>query len=278
MNTLRTKPKRRRFQFSLRTLLISVGVCALGIGVAEFCYHRYLAGPVKDSRAALQLAAMLNAHLDAKGCAWPQSWDELREFYRGNGRVRGGDYCTFAEVRDCWIIDFRADPIELARARPRVGEPPFRALRQRRNRRMAYPQWDPNLRIHWRLRGHAGLQVAAMVIRHLEASRGAWPTSWEDLKKEYPRALKPEGGHYCSYEQARGCMVVDFDADPAEFARAKGRLDRPPFRVIYPRFGYPGEEETCGGAFDPNQRIFAYLKSRSPQDPSAADEKPPRDG
>ena len=74
-------------------------------------------------------------------------------------------------------------------------------------------------------------------------------------------ALKQGGGHYCPYEQARGCMVVDFGADPARLAQAKPHPSRPPFRVVYPRYRYPREGELRQGTWDPNQRIFEYLKS-----------------
>jgi len=253
-----TPSKPRPFQFSLSVLLAFVAVCALALGGWRW-WHDKTVGSRQDSYAAVQIAAMVNAYLEANEGTWPGSWDDLQPFYRVNGSVTGHDRCSFEEVRDSWGIDFHADPVELARAKPNPKGPPFRAIYQRHRRPLDFPEWEPNVRIHVRLRGLAGLQVAAMVIEYMKANGGAWPGNWEDLRRHYPSAVRPQGGHWCSFELARGCMEVDFNADPAELARAEFHWSKLPFRVVYPQQGkaYPG-------GWDPNRKIYEYLTSSPP--------------
>jgi hypothetical protein len=245
--------KPRRFQFSLRALLVLVAICALLLGTGRLLYD-YRIGSSKDSYTGLQLAAMVNAYLDAHECAWPRDWEDLREFSQVYRRADGSSYYTFAEVQDCWDIDFQANPVELAATKLTLGQPPFHAIYQRHRRPLAFPEWEPNLRVYWRLRRQAGAQVAAMVIQYMKANNGAWPKNWDQLHDIYPTALNEEGRHYCSFQQAKACVAVDFDADPQELARAKPPSGKRPFRVIYLRHGRTDE-----GPWDPNQRVFQYL-------------------
>ena len=99
--------------------------------------------------------------------------------------------------------------------------------------------------------------------------------------KQCRRAIVPWVAPYCSFEQARGCMEVDFRADPAELAQATPHLNKPPFRVVYPRYRDPVASEVLRGGWDPNQRIFEYLQSRNSPDDDAEDKprepRPPAD-
>ena len=247
------KSKRGRFQYSLSTLFVLIAACAVILGVVRFVHQRRQ-GSLKDSFTGVQVAAMINAYLDANQCAWPKSWNDLKEFYRIHHMIAGGGRHTFAEVRDSWVIDFDADPVELARTKSNPGQPPFHVVRQRHRRPLALPEFDPNLRILWRIRRNAGAQVAAMVIEYMKANDNTWPKSWEDLRRYYDVVLNQAGSHYCPFELARGCVVVDFKADPAELAQAKPPPGERPFLVVYQRYGMTGE-----GPWDPNQRIFEYL-------------------
>ncbi|OHB66686.1 MAG: hypothetical protein A2V70_14285 [Planctomycetes bacterium RBG_13_63_9] len=96
-----------------------------------------------------------------------------------------------------------------------------------------------------------------MVIEYLKANGGAWPRNWDDLRNCYETARNDQGRHYCSFEQARACMAVDFEADPKVLAQAKSLHGERPFCVVYQRHGRTGE-----GPWDPNQRIFRYLTSQ----------------
>lgn len=261
------KPKRRPFQFSLGALLFLVAACAVVFGVARWRYFEQLAR-VRDSHAAIGIAAMINTYMDANEGRWPASWDDLRPFYKINGIVTGTDYCTFEEIRESWDVDFEADPAELARVEHTPGVAPFHAITQRHARPMSHPEWEPNVRVYHHLRGYAGLQTAAMIIEYLKANDDAWPDDWEDLRRVYPAAVKPNGNHYCSFELARGCMEIDFEADPVELAKARPQPGELPFRVVS-----PVDDEARPGGWEPNQRIFEYLTSRStagePQPPDA---------
>lgn len=266
-----TEPKPRRFQFSLRTLLLFVAACALGVGVTIFIYENYVVGPAKDSQAGVQLAAMINAYLEDNQCAWPTGWDDLEGYYLVNGLPRVGGMCTFEEVRDCWAVDFRADPVELAQAQPRPGGAPFEVIRQRHRRRVGFPQWEPNSRVLRKLRQLAARQTAAMIVEYLKANNNTWPRSWEDLQKSYPQAvrMKKEGSeaeigeHYTSFEQARGCMVVDFDARAIELAKAQTTGGRPPFHVVRPRREEPLSDARSQAVRQANLIIYEYLRTRN---------------
>jgi len=252
-----TEPKSRPFQFSLSGLLAFVVVCAMILSAWRWWQYEEVF-PLKDAHAGIQVAAMINAYLNANESAWPKSWDDLREFYRVKGIVSGSDYCTFEEVRESWAVDFDVDPVELAQAKTVPEEPPFRVIYPRHRRPSIRPEWEPNVRVYTRLRGFAGLQVGAMVIEYMKANGRAWPGNWDDLRASYPSALKPKGGHYCSFEMAQGVMEVDFTADPAELALvAKPRGIESPFLVVYARHG-----ETYPGSWDPNRLIFKYLTSQ----------------
>jgi hypothetical protein len=255
-----------RFQFTLRVLLVFVALCGAGLGAGKYLYSYYVLGPVKDSHTAVQLSAMICAYLDANSCRWPKRWEDLREFFPAGGLVGGKDPVTFSDVRSCWNVDFGADPIQLAQQRPRTDGPPFRVIWQRCRRRLAYPHLDPNLRVFWRLRSNAGLQVAAMIIEFMEAEDGTWPSSWDDLYLVYPVALNEHQKPYCPFAQARGCIEVEFKADPAKLAKANPRPNQAPFRVVFPRHKEPDRRyDTHPGQRDPNQRIYDYLTGKQPR-------------
>lgn len=97
--------------------------------------------------------------------------------------------------------------------------------------------------------------VADLVILHMEANEGAWPTGWDDLQDDYVTATETSGEPW-TFESLQERVQVDWDADPDVLARATPSDDEPPFRVIWLRDG--GGEHWAGQ--EPNQMILEYLQ------------------
>src|SRR5687768_6639126 len=66
---------------------------------------------------------------------------------------------------------------------------------------------------------YAVWNVADLVIGHMKTSNGKWPQSWDDLeavrRKQLGRDVREDMQHL------RERVVVDFDVDPRQLARAK---------------------------------------------------------
>jgi hypothetical protein len=99
--------------------------------------------------------------------------------------------------------------------------------------------------------------VADIIIEHMERNNGSWPKSWEDLREAYEIC----GGHrsVSRLDDLRKRIVIRFDANPAELAKAPSVADQPPFHVIYLQ---NGKNHYIGG-HEPNAMIQQYLKERA---------------
>jgi len=96
--------------------------------------------------AGAEVAAMVIEYMKANQDAWPGNWDDLRKYHDVALKPDGDHYCSFELARACIAVDFKADPAELAAAKPRRGEQPFRVVYQRTGR-TGKGYWDPNQRI-----------------------------------------------------------------------------------------------------------------------------------
>jgi hypothetical protein len=268
----------RPFQFTLRGLLGLVGLVALAAGLFQYWYwhnvgrQRDIEQRRQDTLAAERLGLMMTRYLDAQACRWPKSWDDLEAFDRPDVHTTDNDLPAFEEIRDFWEIDFDADPVELAAAEVVLDAPPFAVLRQRHELGLDRPGAEPNLKVFWRLRMHSAVQTALMVIEYMKANGDAWPNNWEDLERYYAAAVNQQGNHHCSFAQAKACMEVDFDADPAQLVWQRTEDDLPTFSVIRPRSVYPTPPtKPTRNPWDPNQRVLAYLFAKQQTDDGQPD-------
>ncbi len=104
--------------------------------------------------------------------------------------------------------------------------------------------------------------VAEMVIEHMEASDGQWPSGWDDLADDYETCAKRSGRSW-TFESLRGRVEVDWRADPNMLSRAKDNGQEKPFRVIWLRNG----SDAHWAGREPNRMILEYLKE--PKQPPA---------
>ncbi|HAU37543.1 MAG TPA: hypothetical protein DCX07_07465 [Phycisphaerales bacterium] len=100
--------------------------------------------------------------------------------------------------------------------------------------------------------------VADMVIEHMEANDGAWPSGWNDLRDDYEWCTKKAGRSW-TFEELRSRVEVDWSADPSRLLKTAPQFQDKPFRVIWLRDG----SNAYWAAHEPNTMILEYLKDRS---------------
>ncbi|XAM00751.1 hypothetical protein OT109_05030 [Phycisphaeraceae bacterium D3-23] len=98
--------------------------------------------------------------------------------------------------------------------------------------------------------------VADIVILHMEANDGDWPTGWDDLRDDH--ATRAGSDDPRDFKELQERVEVDWLADPAALVTASPDYENPPFNVIRLR---DGRREYWGGA-EPNQLILDYLRER----------------
>jgi hypothetical protein len=99
--------------------------------------------------------------------------------------------------------------------------------------------------------------VADMVIEHMEANDGHWPTGWDDLVDDYGTCAKTAGRPW-TFEELRGRVEVDWHADPNTLVKASNNEHAPPFRVIWLKDGSKGH----WAGREPNRMILQYLLNK----------------
>ena len=104
---------------------------------------------------------------------------------------------------------------------------------------------------------YAAEWVGGMVVHHMAANGGAWPTGWEDLRDDYEASVA-EVGRPWTFEELRNRVQVDWSADPRRLAEAVPPAKGPPFRVIWLRSG----SNAHWRGFEPNQTVYDYLHQR----------------
>ena len=99
--------------------------------------------------------------------------------------------------------------------------------------------------------------VADMVIEHMEANGGRWPSGWDDLADDYETCTEKAGRPW-TFEDLRSRVDVDWDADPNVLSQVKDSGQEKPFRVIWLKDGSDG----YWVGREPNRIILDYLKKR----------------
>lgn len=99
--------------------------------------------------------------------------------------------------------------------------------------------------------------VANMVTEFMATHNDAWPAGWDDLREPYER-LTERAGKSCTFDELRGRVDVDWNADPQILSHSQPIPTGPPFKVIWLRDG----SATYWTGAEPNQIVLAYLRSR----------------
>jgi hypothetical protein len=107
-------------------LKIIVGILVVAIGVGAWTIHCSMES-VRNAYAVWWVADMVVEHLKANGGAWPQSWDDLRDDYHTCVK-RSGQPWSFEELRSRVVIDWRAEPSELAALANQGSDARFRVI------------------------------------------------------------------------------------------------------------------------------------------------------
>jgi hypothetical protein len=109
--------------------------------------------------------------------------------------------------------------------------------------------------------------VADMVIEHMEANGGRWPTGWDDLADDYEMCTKRSGRPW-TFEDLRSRVKVDWHADPKALSRTRDRGQEKPFRAIWPK----DRSSVYWDGREPNRMILDYLKKQkeAPESPDSA--------
>ncbi len=79
--TLNAAPKRRRFRFSPRILLIVATVLMTFVVYRIWTAHHVVTEVVPSCYAVQWVASMVIDHMETRDGAWPRGWNVLRESY-----------------------------------------------------------------------------------------------------------------------------------------------------------------------------------------------------
>jgi hypothetical protein len=115
-----------RLRFRLRTLFIITTVIAAILGIAVWPFVRAMNG-VRNAYAVWWAADMVVEHLKANDGAWPQDWDDLQDDYQTCVK-RSGQPWSFDELQSRVVVDWHADPKQLASLANSNTVPPFRVI------------------------------------------------------------------------------------------------------------------------------------------------------
>jgi hypothetical protein len=87
-----------------------------------------------DQYAALQVKEMLIEFMMANDGDWPKDWEDLNKAYESVAK-KGGDYCTFRDIRERVVISFELTPATLSQVAQQQGNdsPTFISLRSGRD-------------------------------------------------------------------------------------------------------------------------------------------------
>ncbi len=110
--------------------------------------------------------------------------------------------------------------------------------------------------------------VADMVIEHMEANGGRWPSGWDDLADDY-EICTARSGRPWTLEDLRGRVNVDWDADPNVLSQVKDSGQEKPFRVIWLKDG----SDAHWARREPNRLILKYLQ-KPKESPASPKSKP----
>lgn len=98
--------------------------------------------------------------------------------------------------------------------------------------------------------------VADMVVGHMEANEGKWPTNWDDLRDDYLTAVKRSGQPW-SFAELSQRVVINWAAEPAQLLKQSAGQEWAAFKVITLSDG----TTIRWGIHEPNQIILEYLRS-----------------
>lgn len=115
---------------------------------------------------------------------------------------------------------------------------------------------------------YAAWWAADLVMEYMESHKGAWPQSWDELRKISERGYRGsavtnwESGVVfesnrprVSIEELQTQIEIDWSANPTELMKASNNQGNPPFRVIWLR--HP--PLTYWSGREPNEMILRYL-------------------
>lgn len=146
------KHKRRRIQIVVGVAMVLLA----GIGGGGYWMYRLAENTVCDAYGVWWAADLVIEHMERHNGAWPRSWDELKATeavaHKGTTSTnRDGTWiaefrprASIEELQDRVVIDFRADPVQLAKASWKSNEPPFRVIYLRSGKSTHYSGKEPN--------------------------------------------------------------------------------------------------------------------------------------
>lgn len=109
--------------------------------------------------------------------------------------------------------------------------------------------------------GYRVQEAGYLLVHYLDDSR-KWPEKWEDLHR-YVEANRSTMRFAPDVNDLQSYVRIKFDFDPDQIDLKKGSLDdKPPFIVVESIYG-----RTTGATCNPNEFIYAYLRSDVHQSP-----------
>ena len=100
--------------------------------------------------------------------------------------------------------------------------------------------------------------VAEMVIGHLDANNGKWPTGWDELHDDYQRCFNSVGGIPWRFEELSTRVGIDWAVNPSELKALANGNGKSQVRVIWLTDGRQAYWE----GQEPNRMILDYLAGR----------------
>ncbi len=122
------RPKSRWRHLTLKRTILAVVIALVLLSPFAICkFNAYIHDLLGDLYGQWWVADMIVDYMERHDGAWPRQWDDLEEAYE-ICVARKGKAFEFRELQSLVVVDFAADPKELAKAIDRGEEPPFRVI------------------------------------------------------------------------------------------------------------------------------------------------------
>ena len=125
----------------------------------------------------------------------------------------------------------------------------------------AWVAWRFYLTANFRVpEAYAAWTTADLIIDHLEANSGEWPSGWQDLRRAADTRIQEGRPLRWEFAELPELVSVDWFADPEILGRVTPHSEEPPFHVVRRKDG--SDFSVVWQGAEPNQMILDFLTGR----------------